>query len=179
MAPSSSAEAAEADRTSSRAAITAGLSFAVAGSTWILIGHEHPGFGLCYHVPLAFAFAAWATAIILSRRGRPLVRSAIAVGIAGGLVTGRIAADWPLSGHGVLAALIAATSPWTWLRVTAFAILLQALGTKWWFDLGPTTVAYGAVAGVLTALVAGPSEEDRVKIQPGMRSYRGPDQPVG
>jgi uncharacterized membrane protein YccC len=67
------------------------------------------------------------------------------------IVAGRIFLKWPVSGHGLLGALIAVLGCWFWLRFFAIAILLQAFITKWVGGENPMSVIYGALAGIAIA----------------------------
>ena len=132
-----------------------GVLTAAAGSWWIFATHEtRPVYSFCYHVPLAFVAGCWAAHVLLATRAQRRTRLVVASLLGLGLVAARIALDWPLSGHGVLAGLIATATPWTWLRAAAAVVLAQALATKWVEDTAPMTVVWGAAAGCALALLA-------------------------
>lgn len=136
-------------------ALGIGLAAGGCGAWWILATHTtRPGFSLHYHVPLATAFGCWVGFVALAARGRTRSLLAIATAVGLALVAARVALYWPMSGHGVLAALIATACRWAWLRLLAAAILVQALITKWAEGADPLAVVWGAMAGYALARLA-------------------------
>ncbi len=67
------------------------------------------------------------------------------------IIAGRIFLRWPVSGHGILGALIAVLASWFWLRLFAIAIILQAFLTKWVVGEESLSVFYGALVGLALA----------------------------
>lgn len=130
----------------------AGILIGIAGALYILATRSRPAFGLGYHLPLAVAFGAWLAYLALHARGRTLFADAAGAAGAWLLVWGRLALEWPLSGHGVLAAFLMLRAPWPWLRAFALLILVQAAITKWVCDLQPLSVLWGALAGTALAV---------------------------
>jgi hypothetical protein len=61
--------------------------------------------------------------------------------------------QWPVSGHGVLAALIAVLASWFWLRFFSIAIIVQAFFTKLVSGEQPLSVFYGALVGLALAVM--------------------------
>ena len=147
--------AAATDRRAQRIALSFGAVLGGCGGWWILATHTtRPGFSLYYHTPLAVAFGCWLGYLLLATAGRRRWSLIGATALALGLVLARLVLHWPLSGHGVLAAMIATARCWTWLRVLAAAILAQAVLTKYVGDTEPLSVIWGALAGLLLAAVA-------------------------
>lgn len=128
-----------------------GLSFGLIGLAWILTTHEIPLPAIYYHLPLAFVFGAWLAVVdneFLEHNSYNLI---VVTFFSLLFVAGRTFLKWPISGHGILGALIAVLGLWSWLRLFATAILLQAFLTKIVIGAEPLSVVYGGLVGLALA----------------------------
>jgi hypothetical protein len=137
-----------------RRAWLAGLAFGLAGALWILASHRFPLRALHYHVPLAVAFGTAAAHLALDAppRTRRIHGTAMFAGLL--LVAARLRFGIPLSGHGVLGALIGVLAPTRALQLLGWAILPQAAITKWIRDEDVHAVPIGTLTGLVLALWA-------------------------
>jgi len=131
-----------------------GFSFGLFGIVWILTYRRNPLPAICYHVPLAIAFGAWLAVVNANFWEHNNYNFIVVTIFSLMIVAGRIFLDWPVSGHGILAALIAVLGSWFWLRLFATTIILQAFLTKWVTNTEPLSVFYGALVGLAFAKIA-------------------------
>jgi nitroimidazol reductase NimA-like FMN-containing flavoprotein (pyridoxamine 5'-phosphate oxidase superfamily) len=104
-------------------------------------------------VPLAVAFGAWLAFIDDDFSEQNNYNFIVVTLLALIIVAGRIFLKWPVSGHGILGALIAVLASWFWLRFFSIAIILQAFLTKWIWNEDPMSLFYGALVGLALALM--------------------------
>jgi hypothetical protein len=131
-------------------ALAFGLVVGALGAAWILTDFTRKAYALGYHVPLAIVFsAALADATLEALRTRRF-GFLYASALAGAVIVGRMLRDWPLSGHGILGALLAVSPLRPVFRICGILIAVQAVITKivladpW----GPwTAVVWGAACG--------------------------------
>lgn len=143
-------------RHSIRLPLAFGLITGAIGAAWILTSHTRKGYALGYHVPLAVVFtAALVDALfdgLITRKFGFVWASAL----AGAVIVGRMVAGWPLSGHGILGALMAMSPIRPAFRVCGVLIAIQAIVTKVvigdprepWED-----VVWGALCGVAIGMI--------------------------
>lgn len=129
-----------------------GLVFGILGTLWIYWSYRNPNHALHYHVPLAVAFGTETAWLAFYARGRERQRDIAILSVAMVAVAVRLTWQWPLSGHGVLGAVLGLLAPWPPLRALAWLILPQAFVTKWVGNDDPMSVIFGAAAGILLTL---------------------------
>jgi nitroimidazol reductase NimA-like FMN-containing flavoprotein (pyridoxamine 5'-phosphate oxidase superfamily) len=128
-----------------------GLSFGLCGVAWILTTYRIPLPAIFYHVPLAVAFGAWFAFVDDDFCEHNNYNFIVVTLLALIVIAGRIFLKWPVSGHGILAALIAVLASWFWLRFFSIAIIFQAFFTKLVSGENPLSVFYGALVGIALA----------------------------
>ena len=131
-----------------------GLTFGLCGTVWIFATHSFPFKGIYYQVPLSVAFGAWAAFVVADFLERRTYSFTLITLLALVIVLGRLIYEWPISGHGLLAALIAFLAPWSWLRLFSIAIIIQAFVTKLVQNAEPISVVYGILSGLALAKLA-------------------------
>ena len=130
-----------------------GLSFGLCGVAWLLTTYRIPLPAIFYHVPLAVAFGAWFAYVDDDFSEHNKYDFIVVTLLALIIIAGRIFLNWPVSGHGILAALIAVLASWFWLRFFSIAIILQAFFTKLVSGEDPLSVFYGALVGLALAVM--------------------------
>jgi hypothetical protein len=137
--------------------MSAPLAGALVGATgvgYILVTHSNPPPALLYHVPLAFVFGtfAWEIAFQVPPTSRRLRGAATLLALV--VVVGRVAGDWPLSGHAVLGATVGLLAPSPWLRALGAAVVGQSWLVKFLGAGDPWSALTGALAGAFLGLLA-------------------------
>ena len=146
-------------------ALVFGLLAGALGAAWILKDFTRKGYALGYHVPLAIVFTT-ALVDVTSRRSTPAASaSSTPPALAGAVIVGRMVEDWPLSGHGILGALLAVSPIRPDLPRRGVLVAIQALVTKLVLGEPWPAVVWGAAprrGARLAGLVHG---------RPGQASY--------
>ncbi|MHC4269404.1 MAG: hypothetical protein ACYSTS_13165 [Planctomycetota bacterium] len=135
-----------------------GLAFGLCGAVWIFASYSFPLRGIYYQVPLSIAFGAWVAVVVTDLIEHCNYNFTIITLFALVIVLGRIMYNWPASGHGVLAAMIAFLAPWPWLRFFSIAIIIQAFVAKSVGNAEPISVVYGVLVGFALAKLASKPE---------------------
>ena len=128
-------------------ALAFGLLAGALGAAWILKDFTHKAYALGYHVPLAIVFTTALVDITFTALETRRFGFLYAAGLAGAVIVGRMVEDWPLSGHGILGALLAVSPIRPIFRVCGALIVIQALITKLVLPEPWPAVIYGAALG--------------------------------
>jgi hypothetical protein len=130
-----------------------GFVAGVLGAAWILVDFTRKAYALGYHVPLAIVFTAALVdatfEALVTRRFGFLYSSAL----AGAVIVGRMVEDWPLSGHGILGALMTVTPLRPAFRICGVLVAIQAIVTKLVLGEPWLAVVWGAACGVAIGIL--------------------------
>jgi hypothetical protein len=128
-------------------ALAFGLLAGALGAAWILKDFTHKGYALGYHVPLAIVFTTALVDVTFTALDTRRFGFLYAAGLAGSVIVGRMVEDWPLSGHGILGALLAVSPIRPIFRIAGTLVATQALVTKAILSEPWPAVIWGALLG--------------------------------
>jgi hypothetical protein len=149
-------------------ALMFGLLAGALGAAWILKDFTRKGYALGYHVPLAIIFTTALVDVTFTALHTRRFGFLYAAGLAGAVIGGRMVEDWPLSGHGILGALLAVSPIRPVFRVCGALIVIQALLTKLILpEPWPSVVCGAALGAALGCLGRFMDSRIRIRRDPG------------